>query len=235
MMPALGALVQLKTTPGSFMIKKAYAVQMSYEVSDTEKVAAEKALLSFNFALKKLILASEHLNIMKTPFKDNPEMDPKEIMKARAAIRRFRDKAIENFNNFKHAAFKCVNTMQEFSSDTQSVKLMKSFISSIDDLELNVNDFADTFSDLESKDFAKNVISSIEAIQKQCDDIEEIIDERIKNHIQTNILATSWVDSVSNELQMQIEQKTPLILELFDKRQDQLNDMIKERTSQLGD
>lgn len=208
---------------------------MSYEVSDAEKVAAEKALLSFNFALKKLYLSSEYLNIMKTPFKDNPEMDNKEIIKARAAIRRFRDKAIDNFNEFKHASFKCVNTMQEFSSDTQSVKLMKSFISSIEELENSVNDFADAFSDLESKDFTKNIVSFIETIQKQCDEIEEIIDDRIKYHIQTDILATSWVDSVSNELQMQIEQKTPLVLELFDKRQDQLNNMIKERSSQLGD
>jgi hypothetical protein len=235
MMLALEVLVQPKIILGSSMIKKSYAVQMSYEISDPEKKEAEKALLFFNTALKKLVLASEHLNIMKTPFKDNPEMDAKEIMKARAAIRRFRDKAIDNFNNFKHAAFACVNAMQTFGNDTQSVKLMKSFISSVDDLEVAVNDFADVFTDLESKDFSKNIVSSIENIQKQGEDIEEIIDERIKNHIQTNILATSWVDSVSNELQMQIEQKTPLILDLFEKRQDQLNDIIKERTSQLGD
>lgn len=217
------------------MIKKAYAVQMSYDVSDVEKAAAEKAILAFNFSVKKLYLASEHLNLMKTPFKDNPEMDSQEIMKARAAIRRFRDKAIDNFNEFKHVSFKCVNVMQEFSSDTQSVKLMKSFISSVEDLENSVNDFAELFTDLESKDFAKNVVSAIESIQKQCDDLEEIINDRIKYHIQTNILATSWVDSISNEFQMQIEQKTPLILELFDKRQDQLNNIIKERGSQAGD
>jgi hypothetical protein len=216
------------------MIKKAYAVQMSYEVSDSEKEAAETALMCFNHAVKKLVLASEHLNLMKTPFKDNPEMDTKELMAARAAIRRFRDKAVENFNVFKTDSFKCVNSMQVFASDTQTVKLMKSFISSIDDLEVQVNDFADLFTDLEAKDFAKNVVEAIESIQKQCEEIEEIIDERIKNHIQTNILATSWVDSVSNDLQMQIEQKTPLVMDLFNKRQDQLNDTIKERTSQPG-
>jgi hypothetical protein len=234
MMLVQEGLVRLKIMVGSSMIKKAYAIQMSYEVSDAEKIAAEKAILSFNFTVKKLYLASEHLNLMKTPFKDSPEMDVNEIMKARAAIRRFRDKAIDNFNEFKHAAFKCVNMMQEFSSDTQSVKLMKSFISTIEDLETNVNDFSELFSDLESKDFAKNIVSSIEAIQKQCDDIEEIINDRIKYHIQTDILATSWVDSVSDEFQMQIEQKTPLIMELFEKRQNQLNNIIKEKGSRLG-
>lgn len=213
------------------MVKKIYAVQMTYDVSDTEKVEAEKALVYFNHSNKLLEVASNHLNVMNTPFKDNPDIPTEDVMKARAAIRRFRDKSIDNFNDFKLSAFKCVNVMQNFASDTQTVKLMKSFISAIDDLENKVNRFADLFNDLESKDFVKNVVVSIEEIQKQCEDIEEIVEERIKNHIQTNILASSWVDSVSNELQMKIEQKTPLILDLFNKRQDQLNDAIQERTT----
>jgi 50S ribosomal subunit-associated GTPase HflX len=60
--------------------------------------------------------------------------------------------------------------------------------------------------------------------------VDQIIDERIKTHIQTNILATSWVDSISNDLQMKIEDKTPLILDLFNARQQQLNDSIEERS-----
>ena len=226
-------LVQLRMQAVSSMIKKAYAIQMSYEVSDVEKLQAEKALLCFKGALKLLTAASEHLNIMKTPFKDKVDTNSDEIVKARAAIRRFRDKSVDNFNAFKHVSFKCVNVMQSFASDTQTVKLMKSFVTSIDDLEVKVNKFVELFNDLESKDFVKNIVVSIEEIQDQCDEIEEIIDERIKSHIQNNILATSWVDSVSNELQMNVEKKTPLILDLFNKRQDQLNDIIKER-SQFG-
>lgn len=214
------------------MIKYAYAVQMTYDVSDEEKSQADKALLFFTHSLKLLDMASDHLNIMKTPFKDSPDMSSEDIMKARAAIRRFKDKAVENFNDFKHTAFNCVNVMQIFSSDTQTLKLMKSFISSIDDLEVKVNRFVDLFGDLESKDFSKNVVIDIEAIQEQCDDINEIIDERIKNHIQNNILAVSWVDSVSNNLQLKVEKRTPLVLDLFNKRQQQLNDVIKEKSLQ---
>ena len=121
--------------------------------------------------------------------------------------------------------------MQTFSTDTQTLKLMKSFITSIDELETKVNSFSDFFNDLQSKDFVKDVVTHIEDIQKQCDDVEEIIDERIKNHIQTNILATSWVDSISNDLQMKIEEKTPLILDLYNKREDQLNDAVEERST----
>lgn len=216
------------------MIKKAYAVQMTYDVSDQEKNQANKALLFFDHAKKLLDMASDHLDIMKTPFKDNSEMKPEEVMQARAAIRRFRDKSIDNFNTFKKTAFQCVNIMQAFASDTQTLKLMKSFISSIDDLEKKVNKFTDTFNDLKAKDFATNVVKNIEEVQKQCEDVDEIIEQRIKNHIQTNILATSWVDNVSTDLQTKIEKKTPLIVDLFNKRQDQLNNAIKERTLQPG-
>jgi hypothetical protein len=213
------------------MIKKAYSVQMSYNVSDTEKSQAEQALLCFSHTLKTLNIASDHLNVMKTPFKDNPDMTPQDVMKARAAIRRFRDKAVDNFNEFKQNAFKCVNIMQSFASDTQTVKLMKSFITSIDDLEIKVNKFIDIFSDLQSKDFPKNIVKAIVDIQKDCDEIDQIIDERIRDHIQNNILATSWVDSVSNDLQMKVEHKTPLILDLFNGRQQQINNIMQERST----
>lgn len=215
------------------MIKRrAYLVQMTYDVSDEERTAAEKALLYFNHASKLLQLASEHLDIMKTPFKNNPEMDSKDVMRARTAIRRFRDKSVENFNEFKKTAFQCVKIMQDFANDTQTLKLMKSFISTIDELEIKVNRFVDLFDDLEVKTFANDVVQNIQAIQDECEDIEEIIDERIKDHIQQNILATNWVDTVGDELQMKIEPKTPLILDLFNKRQDQLNQTIKDRGTQ---
>jgi hypothetical protein len=213
------------------MIKKSYSIQMSYDVSDTEKNQAQQALLYFKATEKLLLQASDYLNIMNTPFKDNPDMTPEDVWKARPVIRRFRDKAIDNFDEFKKSAFQCVNLMQIFSTDTQTLKLMKSFITSIDQLEIKVNLFSELFNDLQSKDFSKDVVTHIEDIQKQCDEIDQIIDERIKAHIQENILATSWVDSISNDLQMKIEKKTPLIVDLFNRRQDQLNDAIEERST----
>jgi len=211
------------------MIKRAYSVNMTYEVSDAEKQQAEKAILHFNYTLKMLSLASKHLNIMKTPFEENQDMTPEAILKARVAIRRFRDQTADNFNDFKDSAFKCVNAMQEFAADTQTIKLMKSFISAIDKLEIKVNDFIKLFDELDSKEFAKEAVAAINDIQNQCEEIDKIVDERIKEHIQSNILAKSWVDSVSNKLQTKIEKKTPLMLDLFNQRQDQLNKELKNR------
>lgn len=211
------------------MKKTAYSVQMSYSITDDEKRQAEQAILYFNHASKLLSNASDYLNLMKSPFKENLDIPSEEIIKTRAALRIFRDKAVKKFNIFKYASFKCVKIMQHFSSDTQTLKLMKSFINSIDDLQLKVNRFVEIFSNLQDSAFTKNIVDSIEFIQKQSDEIDSIIDERIKSHIQNNILASNWVDDVSNELQIKLENKTPTIVELFNKRQEQLNEILKER------
>jgi len=206
---------------------KKYAIDMTYNVTDAEKQEAKRALVCFNRAIKLLDVASEHLNILKTPFKDNPDIKPEEIMAVRVSMRDFRDKSVDNFNIFKKIAFRCVHIMQNFSSDTQIVKLMKSFISSIDDLESKVNEFVDLFSDLESKEFSKDIVIKIEEIQEECEDLEEMVRSRIVDHVQSNILSTSWVDSVSKDLQMKVEKHVPLIMELSKKRMDQLNESLK--------
>lgn len=215
------------------MLKKSYSIQMSYDISDAEKLQAEKALSYFNHAIRALNIASDHLNIMKTPFKDSAASTPDEIMQARAAIRRFRDKMIDNFNNFKKISFQCVNLMQMFISDTQTSKLLKSFVNSIEDLESNVNKFAELFSNLEDKSFTSNAVKNIEDIQKTCDSIKDIIDERIKKHIQSNILASNWVDAISNDLEVKINRKTPLMLDLFNERQNKLNDIVHQKETKV--
>lgn len=211
------------------MLKKAYSVQMSYEVPDEEKHQAEKAISYFNHAAKLLSVASDYLNLMKTPFKETPDISPEEIMKTRAALRVFRDRSVEQFNLFKYTSFKCVKSMQNFASDTQTLKLMKSFITGIDDLQIKVNKFIELFNNLQDKDFVKNVIDSIESIQEHADGIDSAIDERIKPHIQNNILASNWVDDVGDELQIKLNKKTPIIIDLFNERQDQLNKVLKEK------
>lgn len=204
-------------------MKKAYAIQLSYNISDNEKLAAEKALLYFSDASKKLEMANNHLNILKVPFEENQDITKEALMEERVAIRRFRDKAIDNFNLFKLSAFKCVDIMQNFSSDTESVKMLKSFISEIDNLEEIVNDFADLFKNINSNEFKPLILKNIKLIQDKCQEIQDLTDQRIKAHLQTNILARSWVNSVSNQLQKTVEKKKPLILDLYNKMQDELN------------
>lgn len=208
------------------MIKrKAYSISMTYDISTAEKMHAEKALICFNSALHLLNIAADHLNIIETPFKDHADISNEQLIQFRAAFRRYRDKSIENFNAFKREAFKCISYMQPFANDTQATKLIKSFISSIEKIERQVNSFSELFNDLKSKDFVKNIVSSIDGIKKDIDQLKELIDDRIKTHIQVDILGKSWVNTVGDEMQMKIEKKTPLLIDLNKKRQEELNEL----------
>lgn len=199
-------------------MKKSYGIQMSYVVPDLDKERAEKAISAFEYLLKKMFQCDEHLDLIYIPFKDNSNVPPDQIYKVRAALRRYRDKVSDNFNILKRVAFKCFVRLQPFSSDTNIVKLNKSFVSSISDLEKQVNRFIDLFSNLESKDFAPTLVKAVENIKKEISQLEQIIEDRIIDHIQNNILARTWVDSVSNELKEKVERKMPLSIELVNER-----------------
>lgn len=198
--------------------RKVYAVELTYDVPDAEKDKAAKIVLYLDQIMKMIYTCENHLNLIYTPFKDNTSITPAQIFAARAALRRYRDKVVDNFNEFKKNAFKCFVLLQPFSIDTQVVKLSKSFVLSISDIEKQVNRFADLFSDLESKDFAQAIVKSIDNIKKELEQLKQIVDDRIKNHIQTNILSRNWVDNVSDELQEKVEQKIPLSIKLVEER-----------------
>lgn len=197
---------------------KRYAIQLSYSVTDEEKEKAEKALAYYNFLLKTMKEALAHLDLIYVPFKDGEAITPEQSWKARAALWRFRDANIEIFNKVKRISFKCFALMHDFSSDAQVVKLNKSFVLAIGDIEKQVNRFAELFADLRSKEFGASVIKSIENIKKESAQLEQIIEDRIMAHIENNILNRTWVDLVSKELQEKIEDKIPNSIRLVNDR-----------------
>lgn len=203
--------------------KKSYALQMTYEVPSEEKDRATKIILYLDHLLKILRFCDNHLSLIYTPFKDKQDISPQQVFKARAALRRYRDKLVDNFNTFKRQAFKCFVLLQPFSVDTQIVKLMKSFVLCIGDIEKQVNRFVDLFSNLESKDFGQAVVKGAEGIKNEIAQLQQIIEDRIKTHIQNNILASNWVDSVSEELQEKVEDRIPLSIQLVEERNKTLD------------
>lgn len=202
--------------------KKSYAIQLTYTVPSEEKDRATKILLYLDHLLKILKLCEEHIDLIYIPFKDNPEISPDQTFKARAALRRYRDKVADNFNVFKRQAFKCFTLLQPFSTDTQIVKLSKSFVLSVNDIEKQVNRFIELFTNIKSKDFGQSIVKGAEGIKKETAQLSQIVEDRIKNHIRNNILARSWVDNISDELQQKIEKKIPLSVELVEERNKKL-------------
>lgn len=197
------------------MIKKAYITNMSYDVTTEEKKQAMHAISCFKRNQKILDGALDHLNIIYTSFKDAQNADPKENFNHRSAFRRFRDKVVENFNHLKKSSLECVKSLTPFSSDTQVVKITKSFISSIDILEDKINDFVKLFESIDSKDFISNAIKSIDSIKIQSEELQDLMKDRVKKYIQENILSENWMNQVSKDLDLKLQKRTPLLLRLY--------------------
>lgn len=205
------------------MKKLAYANMMVYEVSDAEKDQAEKGLRWFNHCLKVLEQADAHLNLIHNVFKKNADLPIEKIFEHRSMLRIYRDKVADNFNLFKKTAFKAYVVMQPFTSDTQTDKIMKSFVAGVEDIETQVNRLIDLFSNLKSTDFSKGLVAAIDNIKKEIAQFKQIVDDRVKMHIQTNILSRNWIDGISNELQEKVEKKSPLVMQLVDERTKMMN------------
>jgi hypothetical protein len=209
-------------------MKYSYSFQLNYDITSEEKEQAEKALSAFEHVSKLLHKCEQHLDILYIPFKDHPEVTPEELVEHRASLRRFRDKVINNFNTFKKATFRCIQLMNYFSSDTQSSKLVKSVISTVEEIEKNINEFSELFTNLEDKDFVPEIVKTIDCVKKDIEQLEDIIDERIKSHILTNILGKTWVNSLQDELKVNIDERVPLLVELNEQRQKALNNLKKK-------
>ena len=211
------------------MLRKIYALQLSYDVSDAEKQQAEKALLCFEHSLKSLYQATRHLDKMAIPFKDHPDIKPEEIVEYRSSLRQFRDKVIENFTAFKVDSFRCIEALQIFTSDTQTLKLINLFTSSVEEIENKVNEFSSLFDNLEAQTFIQDLNKKIDELKASCKELKEIIDERIIEHLKTNIIGKNWVSSIGDQLQVSIEQQTPILIDLFKQRQEQLHNIKNKK------
>ena len=197
------------------MIKKrAYLLQMNSELNDEEKSVANRALIRSKKTEKDLRVCLNFINIFYTPFKDNEGATPEDIFKIRARLRTFRDKNVENFNNFKMSAFYLLECLEYFSTDVQTIKIVNSFNSYIDELESLVNKFSQLFSDLGSKEFVTTALDLLEKIKNKIEDVIDMLDNRINKHIKENMLSINWRDELAVKLNKTIKDKVPILLEL---------------------
>lgn len=205
------------------MIKKhAYLLQMNSGLNDEEKSVAKRALIRSKKAEDDLIIYLDFINYIYTPFKDNSGSTPEDIKEIRASLRIFRNKNIKNFNNFKISAFYLLECLEYFSTDVQTIKIVNSFNSYIDELQGLTKKFTQLFKNLESKDFAKEAIEILDMIKNKIEDVIDMLDNRINKHIKENMLSINWRDELAVQLDKTIKEHVPILLELGKKKS--LND-----------
>lgn len=208
------------------MINKiASTIEMSFDIPESEQKEAQLASELFSQVINSLDHAKDHLNIIYEPFKKASDVPPEAVWEWRGAIRQYKDQIKTNYNKVKRLAFQALVKLDVFSSDTHIMELINSFKDAIGELEKQIGILLDILDDLKAIDFRQNVISGIEAVRHQSQEIENLIKDRIIDHIDANILTRDWMANISNDLKVKVRERVPYITQLFQERQNAFNQM----------
>lgn len=210
------------------MFKKiANDVQMSFDIPDAEKARAKAAKMQFEAAANVLRLSVEHLDHLYDPLKEDTGASAESFIENRGILQgRYSTKIKENFNKVKIHALLAIRKLNFFSTGDSSIKeLLNTFESSIDSVEKEVNNLLSTMkNDFESADFRDSIINTIDKIKTQADELEEVINDRVIDHIDQHILAENWMQSTKEVLKLDDGIELPLVTQLFNERKEKLTD-----------
>lgn len=173
-------------------------------ITEKEKRLAKVALTLFKQSNAELDFATEHLNHIKDFFAEKENITADEVFKNRAMLRIYRDKVVQNFSEYKVIATKFIGIINFFSSDLSFFKLIKSLISSTNDIESMIRDFVTLFDDLKNEEFSKEIIKSVDAIQEKSKEISDLLNDRLKKFLEENILDLNWFGNLG-ESKFEIE------------------------------
>jgi hypothetical protein len=181
--------------------KIASSIDLSFDIPDSEKKIARETIEHLNSTYSSLKIAADHLDIIYEPFESHTDISPESIIKNRGVIDRYKQKIKENYNKMKEYALYSIRSLNEFSSDSKIKEIVDAFRSSISDLEDSVVKLLETLSDYESTTYRDDVVKQIETIKEYTDNTRELIKDRIIQHVETNILADSWLENTEKMLE----------------------------------
>lgn len=204
--------------------KLAQLVEMSLEIPVAEKKIARNIIKNFQIIGGKLKSFNKHLDIIFVPFNNNKNVSKESVLEYRASLRRYSEKIKENFSEIRELAAQAINELNFFSTDSHIKELINAFIDSFGDVENSVNFVISSIENWKSDQYRDLVIKSIEIVKKQVAQTNKLIEDRIIEHINTNILANNWMDLANNK---DNNIKEPYIKQLFKEREEKLRKMLK--------
>lgn len=205
------------------MQKNSYSVQMNFDVPESEKKVAETARQHFEEVIVACEDLADYLRKIYNPFYKLQNPDMKLIQKYSKTFIDYSKEVNKKFNDILIATKNSVKTMEEFSADTSTEEMMDSFMGTIRELRKYIDIFMSIFQNLNNQDFRNNLISTIDSIKKQTNQIKQLVNDRILEHIENNILARNWSENISDDQEeAKKEEKVPLFVELYRERQQAL-------------
>lgn len=213
------------------MFKSADTVEMSLDITDAEKKTAREMVELLTLLLDKMLGFNNYLNILYNPFKEYQTVSEESVHKYRAALWRFSEEVEKKYlglkaqesNNpkdwpIKKTAFVAAAKLKEFSSDTHIAKLLESFSDDVTDVEDNVISLVAIIRNYENPTFRNNVVTQMENTKKEMSELKKLIEDRIIDHVNANILAKNWIEDSGKELNIPVQEREPYIVRLYRER-----------------
>ncbi len=205
------------------------SIEMSFDIPDSEKDVAEEAKAHFEAVINAVKLGVDHLDHIYNPFVEHTDISVESVVENRGMLQgRYSTKVKENFNTVKKHALMAIRKLNTFSNGDSAIReLISTFEESVGDVELYVSKFLDILkNDYESPEFREKVVETIDKIKSNAERLDDLVYDRIIDHIDTNILTKSWMHDIDVDVDIDInldEEHIPLIVELFNEREKELN------------
>ena len=203
--------------------KIAQTIEISLDIPDSKKKIAKAIVKKLDQVNDKLNAFETHLDILYNPFTNHEDVTVESVQEVRGTLSRYKDAIQQNLYEIKKIAIYVVMGLENFSSDIKIKELLTSFTDFIEELEDACENLFKNMDNWSSPDYRKDVLEDMENIKTDKNKIQDLIFDRIIKHINSNILAKSWVSSISDDLEFSIKKKEPYLKQLFKERENALN------------
>jgi len=180
--------------------KLAGAIEQSYPISFEDKQAAENIKELAESMDSVIDNINKELELIYTPFKNNPNVSQKEIWDNRGQLRNYIKEINDHLNKFKEYGIQTLKWLKHFEPDTNFTSITNAFEKASEDLNLQFERLSDVVKNIDNPDLPKGLVTAIDNIKKESAQLKSIIDTRLISHINDNILPNQniFTDSLEN-------------------------------------
>jgi hypothetical protein len=207
------------------LAKLAYTIDLSFNIPKSEQEIGFQAYQIFKNIINLIALSKDHLDIIYNPFKKYDNISSEVLISYRGKLNIYKQQIKDNFEDIKSSSLYAIDKLDYFKSDTHILELINAFKEAISSIEKQVVILLDVLDNYKSENFKLELLSSIESVKKECVETDKLIKDRIIQHLEENIINNDWATATSEKLQTKIQDKIPLITELFNERQKALEQM----------
>lgn len=208
-----------------YLLKLAQTINMTLDVPLNEKKTAANTVLYFEKLLNKLNAFNTLLDKMYEPFKAYQTISEDSINNYRQALWNYSKEIKESFDDINDLAVLCVSGLNKFQSDAAVSDLTSAVVDNLNDLEDEIKELTDNISAWDDPEYKTSIVNSMDTTKLTIDEIIKLVTERVIDHINTNILAKSWMDKLDESNNKIINDNEPAIKRLFKERLEKLKDL----------